>query len=360
MAGGWERLMGATTRRSEARSHERGLNWQAGLVAAFVALVAATVYFCLALAEALGDDSLRRAEAVVHVENAVSPLPTTAPTAAEPTPADRPAASVPVGGTGVSVPAVESPALLAAIVDAVADDSDHIAVVAKRVTDGLRARFNGDESFYAASTFKLAVLYETELRVARQELSYDDRIFIDGSDSAQDLGTSGSLIFEDDGSITIANILGPMIEVSDNSSAVALMHRLGTARIDASLRALGIEFMTLNTEDLWTDADDLARLMEAVYLGEGVGDAERDNMRDLLLAQSVRGGIPAALAGELAQGVQVGNKTGTWENAQHDVAFVEAPTGTFVLAILTDGSYEGWLAMHRAARAVYDFFVGTP
>src|SRR4029078_5640231 len=157
---------------------------------------------------------------------------------------------------------------------------------------------------------------EAELRIARQELSPDDRIFIDDSDSAQDLGTSGSLIFEDDGSITIAHLLGPMIEVSDNSSAVALMHRLGTARIDASLRALGIGFMTLNTEDLWTDADDLARLMEAVYLGEGVGDAERDNMRELLMSQTVRVGIPGALSAEVAEGVKVGNKTGTWEGAQ--------------------------------------------
>jgi beta-lactamase class A len=360
MAGGWERLMGATTRRSEPRSHERGLNWQAGLVAAFVALLAATVYLCLALADALGDDSLPRAAAVVHVENTVSRLPTAAPTAAEPTPEVRPVTSVPVAEAGVAVPSLESPALLAAIVDAVDDDSDHVAVVAKRVTDGLGAGFNGDESFYAASTFKLAVLYEAELRIARQELSPDDRIFIDDSDSAQDLGTSGSLIFEDDGSITIANILRPMIEVSDNSSAVALMHFLGTARIDASLRALGIGFMTLNTEDLWTDADDLARLMEAVYLGEGVGDAERDNMRELLMSQTVRVGIPGALSAEVAEGVKVGNKTGTWEGAQHDVAFVEAPGGAFVLAILTDGSYEGWLAMHRVARAVYDFFVGTP
>ncbi|MBK7724583.1 MAG: serine hydrolase [Dehalococcoidia bacterium] len=76
-------------------------------------------------------------------------------------------------------------------------------------------------------------------------------------------------------------------------------------------------------------------------------------MRDLLLAQTIRNGIPGALLGEVDSGLLIGNKTGTWPGAQHDVAFVEAQSGAYVIAILTDGSYEGWLALHRVVPEVH-------
>jgi len=130
------------------------------------------------------------------------------------------------------------------------------------------------------------------------------------------------------------------------------MHAFGSANIDATLRSIGIETMTVNREELWTTAADLSRLMLAIYTGEGMTPEVRDFARGLLLNQTIRSGIPQALAGEIAGGLQVGNKTGTWEGAQHDVAFVEDPEGAYVIAILTDGSYEGWQAMHRVAQSV--------
>jgi beta-lactamase class A len=110
--------------------------------------------------------------------------------------------------------------------------------------------------------------------------------------------------------------------------------------------------MTVNHEELWTTADDLARLMEVIYTGEGVTPEVRDMMRSFLLGQTIRTGIPQALGNQVAEGLRVGNKTGTWEGAQHDVAFVEAANGPYVIAVLTDGSYEGWQAMHRVAQSV--------
>jgi beta-lactamase class A len=130
--------------------------------------------------------------------------------------------------------------------------------------------------------------------------------------------------------------------------------------VDATLRSLGIENMTVNKVELWTTAADLARLMEAIYVGEGVGPEEREHMRTLLLGQTIRSGIPAAIEDEFGGSVLIGNKTGTWEGAQHDVAFVEAQTGAYVIAILTDGSFEGWDAMHRVARDVHEKFAATP
>ena len=325
------------------------LGW---FVAAFISVAAAAVYLCLSIAQAIAPRHAQVSDVAVVpvVSSRVETSRDTAPTSVPEPPRQEPPVREPHPGLAQ---AVFDPALHAALEEAVAEGNEHIAVAVKRVSDGRFASFNGDFQFYAASTFKLAVLYETERRHFNGDLAYDDTIMISDEDAIEDLGTSGYLEFEDDGSITIQHLLEAMIEVSDNSSAVALMHEFGSRNIDSTLRELGVTTMTLNQTELWTTADDLARLMEAIYVGEGVGPEERAHMRELLLAQTVRYGIPAALASEVREGLMIGNKTGTWEGAQHDVAFVEAQTGAYVIAILTDGSWEGWQALYRVAVAMH-------
>jgi beta-lactamase class A len=55
-------------------------------------------------------------------------------------------------------------------------------------------------------------------------------------------------------------------------------------------------------------------------------------MEELLLRQQIRDRIPAGIPSD----VPVGNKTGNQPDATHDVAIVYAPSGTYVLAVLSD------------------------
>ena len=321
------------------------------IVVACVALAASAFYLALSIHQAFeseADERLPAVDAVAGEPPAIvpPPNPTLVPRvgdAVQAAPPPRPGLA----------PAVGDPALRKALEDAAGDEIDHIAVSVRRVSDGRSASIHGDYQFYAASTFKLAILYEAELRHFRGDLEYSDTLTLSDEDRAEDLGTSGQLVFEDDGSITIEHLLEAMITVSDNASAVALLHLFGGGAIDETLRTLGLNVMSVNHVELWTTADDLARLMEAIYVGEGVGPEERDQMRDLLLRQTIRNGIPGALSKEVKEGLRIGNKTGTWPGAQHDVAFVEAQSGTYVIAILTDGSYEGWVALQRVALAAH-------
>ncbi|MGE3075833.1 MAG: serine hydrolase [Dehalococcoidia bacterium] len=334
--------------RNARRSRSLNSTW---FVVGIVALVSAAFYLALSVQQAFRGDADGPTPIPTSIGDSVAeaipqPNPTVVP---QP---DDVVQSAPPPKPGLA-PAVGDPGLLSAIEKAAGDDREHIAVSVKRISDGRSAALNGDYQFYAASTFKLAILYEAEVRHARGELEYTDKLFMSDEDAAEDLGTSGYLTFEPDGSITIGNLLHAMITVSDNSSAVTLLHEFGGATIDETLRSIGVKTMTVNQVELWTTADDLARLMEAIYVGEGVGPTERAHMRDLLLAQTIRNGIPGALADEVHEGLHIGNKTGTWPGAQHDVAFVEAQSGAFVIAILTDGSYEGWQALQRVTQAVY-------
>lgn len=333
-----------------------GRKWPAGLAAACVTLVAAGVYLCLSIMQAMGSAEPQTASGLVIVSQPPAATVESDDSVAAVATAEATPLPLPVG----VVPLSPSALLLARISAAAGEGDDHLSVSVKRLRDGTSASYEGDVQYYAASTFKLAVLYEAAIRLSDGRLSLDDRLFMSDADAAEDLGTSEYLHFEDDGSITVRNLLQPMIEVSDNSSAVTLMHAFGSATIDETLRALGIGTMTVNVEELWTTADDLARLMEAIYNGEQMTPAVRDLVRGLLLSQTIRSGIPEALSDDVADGLRIGNKTGTWEGAQHDVAFVEAASGTYVIAILTDGSYEGWEALHRVAQSVQQTLANGP
>ena len=356
--------MGAATRpaarRSRARSNQRTL-----LVMAAVCLATATVYLCLSITQALrsDDDDLP----AVFFSNTVpqAPAAQAAEDAGPSTAAEVDAALETPRSPGapvVSAPpgSVPWPELEATLLEAAGEGASHISVSVRRISDGRAASLNGDFQWYAASLFKLAILYEAELRHARGELEYEDRVSISEEDLAEDLGTFGSFDIAEDGTASVGDLLEPMIRISDNVAAVALLHHFGGGEVDASLRGLGLQAMTVNAVELWTTADDLALLMQALYTGNGLTAEERDHARELLLGQTIRGGIPEALSEELSEGLRIGNKTGTWEGAQHDVAFVEAQTGTYIIAILTDGTYEGWQALHNVTRNVHELVMRLP
>ena len=133
------------------------------------------------------------------------------------------------------------------------------------------------------------------------------------------------------------------------ATSVALPHLLGAGSINASLAELGLRQTSVNKRDLGTTAGDMALLMDAVVTGKGMSEAGRRDARELLLWQEVRDGIPTGLPA----GVNVGNKTGTWEGAAHDVALVEAPSGTCVITVLSDKDW-GCAPISRVSKAVFD------
>lgn len=248
-----------------------------------------------------------------------------------------------------SVELATDPLLRAAVEQALGSSISDYGVVVRRLRDGRGVAINASETFYAASTFKLAVLYEVERRISEGLIHESDRIYLTDADVVEDLGTLGDVPVANDGSISIGEALRAMVTLSDNSTAVALLHSVGAANIDASLAKLGLEHTSVNTHDLPTTAADMALLMEAIVTGRGLNDAARREARQLLLEQRTRDGIPSGLP----PGALVGNKTGTWEDATHDIAFVDAPGGVYVIAVLSDRSW-AWQPISAVSKAVYE------
>ena len=147
-------------------------------------------------------------------------------------------------------------------------------------------------------------------------------------------------------------LLGPMITVSDNGSANALVRLLGDGDADRGMAAVNdwcqrqgltdTRMLRLMLADNglqnYTGAADCARFLESVYRGDCVSPAASREMLELLLAQTVNDRLPA----RLPEGTPVAHKTGDLSGlCCADVGIVFSPGGDYILCLIcNDQDYD--------------------
>lgn len=185
------------------------------------------------------------------------------------------------------------------------------------------------------------------------------------------IGGSDFLAGASDGTrFTVHELIVPMIQLSDNTAANLLIAHFGVGTINAVGRRAGMvrtrlarQFLDYSAivrhhDNVSTPAD-MARLLYVIERGarEGVrtivSPQHCRSMIAIMLGQTDRDGIPAALP----HGTVVANKTGEITGTLNDVAIVE-PFGDspFVLAIMTEDAFDypaAYKAIHAVTRATY-------
>ena len=252
-------------------------------------------------------------------------------------------------------PPLEDPALAALIRTTLSGYQGAYSVLVRNLKDGRTASFNEGQVYRAASLFKLALLLEAYRQRDAGEIDFSQLLTLTEEYVAYDFGTLEFLGLEEGDMLSVADALKAMIIVSDTPTAVLIQDLVNPVRVEQTLRSLGINDMSVLTEKLPTTAHDMALLMAAVAAGEGVTAESRSEMLALLLQESIRGGIPSGVPANSA----VAHKTGNLVNATHDVALVWGPGGPYVIAVLSDRSWE-WQATVAVSRAVWDYFAANP
>ncbi len=247
-------------------------------------------------------------------------------------------------GTAASQP---DAGLLETIRVALGDDAAAFGVVVVNLADGRYAELNPDRQFYAASLFKLTVLYEVFRQRELGRLPFDEKLLYTPFYEQYDLGVAPMDVCSEP---AVGDAVTAMITISENVSAVLLQDRVGAAAVNQDMAALGLRATTLAPEGVSTTPHDMALLLEGIARGSAVSSGASGEMLDLLLRQQVRERLPAGVPA----GVAVGNKTGDWPGATHDVAVVLAPFGTYVIAALSEQpSAAPFVAL---SAAVYRYF----
>ena len=188
-----------------------------------------------------------------------------------------------------------------------------------------------DEPVFAASLYKLGVLLEAERRIDAGSLHATEVITVTAADQSE----SGS--FTAAGTVlTVEEALERTITLSDNASALALIRRLGIARIQTTLDNEQI-YLRFTADGAITTARGIATFFGQVVRGSLVSREASARMLARLSRQRTVDRLPAALPA----GAVIAHKTGNLGFATHDAGIVAGPGGApIVLVVLTWDSAE--------------------
>lgn len=251
-------------------------------------------------------------------------------------------------------PLTPDPELQSVIASALPDFDGEYSVVVRNLVDGRYAAHNESRVYYAASLFKASLLYEAYRQRDLGLLDLEMEVELTEEYAQYDLGTLEYLELEAGDVITVKDAITAMTVISDTPTAVLVQDLIG-AQADQTLLALGLQETQFLNRDLPTSARDMARLFEAIASGEGVSNESRLEMLGLLLQEWFVEGVVASVPA----GTPVAHKSGSFANATHDVAVVWGPAGPYIIAVMTDASYD-FMYVRRVAEAVWEYFEVNP
>ena len=152
------------------------------------------------------------------------------------------------------------------------------------------------------------------------------------------------LTIEGRGSVSMKDCLDQMIKSSDNPCGAAMGNRLGWGKTNTALKKLGFSGTDLNNPNgLTTTAADANLFLQKLNGGEVMSPENQQYVISLMQQQKYRGGIPAGCAG-----CTVADKTGDLGSVRHDVGIVQYPSGSYTIAIMTNGATYSQIAQLTA------------
>ena len=253
------------------------------------------------------------------------------------------------------------------------------AVVVHDYEDGFRFSLNGDRTFHAASTIKVAILLAVGKAIDEGKIRAGDTLHvrnrflsaIDGSPFRIDPETDGypQLHKLTGRTARISDLTEWMIVASSNLATNLLLDYLGVETARQVLRGAGVEGVELRrgVDDVKahdrgfnneTTADGLFQLFAALR-GDFLSKASREMVINILLQQRFNSMIPAPLP----KHASVAHKTGEISTACHDAGIVYLPEREpYILVVLTEvaadtnGRRE---VVAKISAAVFQCLIGT-
>ncbi len=180
-----------------------------------------------------------------------------------------------------------------------------------------RASYNGDKQFVTASTYKLFVAYSLMKQIDAGKRDW-------GSNEA---------------------CFNKMISLSDNACAESFLNSLGLSTVTKDIQAVGLKNSTfMKSGGPYTTASDLTLMLGMIATGQNFSSTNQQRLIAAMKGNVYRKGIPAGVNGTVA------DKVGFLNGLLHDAAIVYGPNGTYVLAIMTDGS--SWATIADLAKQI--------
>ncbi|HET9847423.1 MAG TPA: serine hydrolase [Candidatus Dormibacteraeota bacterium] len=213
---------------------------------------------------------------------------------------------------------------------------------------------NGNQSFYAASAYKLPLLMAEAQAIATGQASPSDVLCYDPSDQEDGWFTDygiGTCFSRQDLAVRAGRY-------SDNTAAHILVRYLGGPdALNAYARSA-----SMTSSALWdpntTTVTDLAAAWVNEVLGRLGGGGAQQWLYPILTHTAFEQGIPAGLPG----GVTVVHKVGDIYGVENDSAYVTNGHIFYVLTVAVEGPDEatGWLVIAQVSQRIWRYETGRP
>ncbi|MTT32949.1 serine hydrolase [Terrilactibacillus sp. BCM23-1] len=225
--------------------------------------------------------------------------------------------------------------------------------------------FNETTKMLSASLIKLPILLYAFEQIKKGNLSFSQKIRI-SSDNIVD-GCGIIQVLHDVNDWSIRDLLGLMINVSDNTATNVLMDVLGIEHIQAwindhQLNGTSIQRKMMDMEakkegkDNFTCAADITHCMELIFSSSNSLSHDFPFIDNYFLNQQFRGKLPGKIE---YTPVKIYNKTGEMERISHDTAFIKLKDKRAIVTCMTSGfddSIEADQLIQKIGERVYLFF----
>lgn len=250
----------------------------------------------------------------------------------------------------------------------------NVGVYVRNLKTGAGAEIDADSVFPTASMIKVPILLTLFDQVEHGKFTLDQRIaFPDTLHYRYGEATDVVGYMAPGDTLPVSEVAFLMLTVSDNFAALWLQGLVGGgATVNEWLDGHGFRDTRVNSRTPgreqprsvygWgqTTPREIARMLVMMRQGTAVSPRASDEMYRLLTNSYWKN---AALS-QLPPTVQAASKQGFVDRSRSEVLLVSAPSGDYVLAIITknqaDESYEqtneGWRLIRAVSRAVYQHF----
>lgn len=284
-------------------------------------------------------------------------------------------AAAPLGAQQAPAPAVWTDTALAARLDSLSRGfGGEVGIYVRHLRTGAGVEINADTVFPTASLVKVPILLALYDQVERGRLDLDARVpypdtlnyrYVESTDVVGYM-TAGD-------TLPLSELAFLMLTVSDNVASLWIQALVGGGvAVNEWMAAHGFEHTRVNSRTPgreqarsaygWgqTTPREIAQALVMIREGRAVSPRASDAMyRMLTNSYWADYGLS-----QLPPGVQAASKQGFVDRSRSEVLLVNAPTGDFVLAVITrnqaDTSYaadnEGHRLIRAVARAVYAHF----
>ena len=247
--------------------------------------------------------------------------------------------------------------VLEAIREEMARIPGHTGFYYKNLVTGVEFGVREDEAFGAASVIKLPLFMHVLKESAAGRMSMDEQLTVTSEDKVPICGAL--TLFTGDVTCDVRTLCRLMISISDNTATNRLIDYATIPGASAGFEAMGLHVTKLTRKLFDSEASkkgmrnticpkEIGALLEMIYRGTFVSEAECKEAIDTLLLQQVDHKLNGKVCGE----VRIAHKTGEDDELSNDVGIVYAKEPFVICFAGHDTDVYAWEDLMR--RGTYD------